>query len=230
MSAQPDPRAHRHPIFARCYARMSPGMERGGMAEYRAELLAGLAGEVIEVGAGNGLNFAHYPPQVTRVLAVEPEPYLRAAARANAEAAAVPIEVVDGVAERLPAADGAFDAAVCTLVLCSVRDQRAAIAEIRRVLRPNGELRFLEHVRAAGPGLRRVQALVDATFWPLLLGGCRTGRDTVAAIAGSAFAVEHRDFAFPETSIPIPAKPHVIGVARPLSDRVDGTHEGERHH
>lgn len=204
----------RHPIFARVYARMSSSIEREGGTDLRRRLLAGLRGRVIEVGAGNGLNFAHYPREVTGVLAIEPEPYLRDAALRSAEAAAVPVEVVDGIADHLPAGDGAFDAAVASLVLCSVPDQRTALREMRRVLRPAGQLRFFEHVRAETPGLRRVQRVVDATVWPLLLGGCHTGRDTVAAIAAAGFHVERVDrFRFPESGPTTPTIPHVLGVA-----------------
>ena len=141
-----------HPLFARYYARVSEAMETGGMAEYRRQALAGLTGTVIEIGAGNGLNFAHYPAGVTGVLAVEPDPYLRQAAEQQARQAPVPVEVRDGVAERLPVADDSFDAAVVTMVLCSVADQRAVLGEIHRVVRPGGQLRFLEHVQAGTPG------------------------------------------------------------------------------
>ena len=204
----------RHPLFARYYARVSPGMDAEGMVAYRQRALAGLAGSVIEVGAGNGLNFAHYPAEVTRVLAVEPDPYLRQIAGEHAGQATVAIEVSDGVAESLPGADGSFDAAVVTLVLCSVADQRAVLAEVRRVVRPGGELRFLEHVRADTPGLRRVQRVLDATIWPPLLGGCHVGRDTLTAIAGAGFIVTRSEaFRFPATQIPVPASPHVWGIA-----------------
>ncbi len=100
------------PVFARFYARISPVLDRAGAAAHRRRLLDGLTGAVIETGAGNGLNFRHYPRQVTRVLAVEPEPRLRDLARRAAAAAPVPVEVTDGAAEHLPAADGSFDAAV----------------------------------------------------------------------------------------------------------------------
>ena len=93
----------RHPVFARLYARASPGVERKGAAEHRAEMLAGIAGRVLELGAGNGLNFAHYPAAVAEVLAVEPEPYLRERATDAAAQAPVPITVVAGVADALPA-------------------------------------------------------------------------------------------------------------------------------
>jgi ubiquinone/menaquinone biosynthesis C-methylase UbiE len=189
-------------------------MDAGGMAEYRQRALAGLAGSVIEVGAGNGLNFPHYPPEVTRVLAVEPAPYLRSVASRAAARAGVGIEVKDGVAERLPAADGAFDAAVATLVLCTVADQRAAIREVHRVVRPGGELRFIEHVGAGTPGLCRVQHALDATVWPFFSGGCHVSRDTLSAIGGAGFAVTKSEaFRFPVTQIPMPASPHVWGIA-----------------
>jgi len=124
------------------------------------------------------------------------------------------VEVRDGVAESLPGTDGSFDAAVVTLVLCSVTDQRAVLAEVRRVVRPGGELRFLEHVRADTPGLRRVQRVLDATIWPPLLGGCHVGRDTLTAIAGAGFIVTRSEaFRFPATQIPVPASPHVWGIA-----------------
>jgi ubiquinone/menaquinone biosynthesis C-methylase UbiE len=206
MSAAPV----RHPIFARLYARLSPGAERKGGAEHRRELLAGVAGRVIEVGAGNGLNFDHYPAAVAEVVAVEPEPYLRARAAEAAERAPVPVRVVDGVADRLPADDASFDVAVASLVLCSVPDQAAALAEIRRVLRPGGELRFYEHVVSDRPRTARLQrALDDWQVWPRILGGCHGARDTAGAIEAAGFAIEH------SRRFPFSSLPHVIGVARP---------------
>ncbi|WP_405085813.1 methyltransferase domain-containing protein [Microbispora sp. NBC_01389] len=182
-----------HPLFARFYTWFSQVLDRRGLAGQREALLAGLSGRVIEVGAGNGLNFRHYPPSVTGVLAVEPEPRLRAAARRAAEAAPVRIEVGGGLAERLPAAGGRFDAAVVTFVLCSLPDPGAGLREIRRVLAPGGRLRFLEHVRAGGAGWARAQDLLDATVWPRLTGGCHTGRDSVAAIEAAGFTIESLD-------------------------------------
>jgi ubiquinone/menaquinone biosynthesis C-methylase UbiE len=204
-----------HPIFARFYEKLSVQMDRAGAAEHRRVLVAGLSGRVIEVGAGNGRMFAHYPPAVTEVLAVEPEPRLRAAAETAARSAPVPIRVVDGVADPLPAGDGEFDAAVTALVLCTVPDQRAALAEIRRVLRPGGELRFLEHVLAEQPGtLRRVQRLADATVWPLVAGGCHSARDTAAAITAAGFTLDelHR-FRFPPNGPTSPSSPLIRGSA-----------------
>jgi ubiquinone/menaquinone biosynthesis C-methylase UbiE len=205
----------RHPIFARVYEKLSVQMDRAGAADHRHTLVADLGGRVIEIGAGNGLMFAHYPATVIEVLAVEPEPRLRASAQAAARSAPVPIRVVDGLADALPAGDGEFDAAVTALVLCTVPDQQTALAEIRRVLRPGGQLRFLEHVRAEQPGaLRRAQKIADATVWPLLLGGCHTSRDTLAAITAAGFTLDHLDrFPFPPNGPTSPASPHVRGAA-----------------
>ena len=188
--------------------------EPAEIRRHRDELLAGLRGRVIEVGAGTGTNFAHYPPEVTDVLAVEPEARLRGLAEQAAAHAPVPVTVVDGVADRLPADDGAFDAAVVSLVLCSVPDQAAALRELHRVLRPGGRLHFWEHVRAGTPGLARVQRVLDATGWPFFGGGCHTGRDTAAAIAAAGFTVERLErFPWPETQIPVPTAPQILGVA-----------------
>src|SRR4051794_38754244 len=110
----------RHPMFARLWKRMTAGGESDEAIAHRTEMLAGLAGSVVEVGAGNGLNFEHYPDTVERIVAVEPEPILREAAVEVAGRASVPVEVVDGVAERIPAEDDSFDAGVACLMLCTV--------------------------------------------------------------------------------------------------------------
>lgn len=205
--------SHRHPLFARWYARASLHMEKG-VGTYREALVGGASGRVIEVGAGNGLNFAHYPASVTEVIAVEPEPHLRSIAEANAEQAAVPVKVVDGTAGDLPADDALFDVAVASLVLCSVPDQDQALAEIRRVLKPGGELRFFEHVQAGTPGRRRVQRALDATIWPWLVGGCHCGRDTRLAIERSGFTIDQIDeLTSADTSMTFPATPQILGTA-----------------
>lgn len=204
----------KHPIFARMYARVRPAVDREGAGEHRRRLLAGAAGRVVEIGAGDGGNFPHYPAEVVSVLAVEPEPYLRAQAREAAVRAPVPVEVVDGTAERLPAADASADVVVVSLVLCSVPDQQAALAEAARVLRPGGELRFYEHVAADGGRLETAQRLADATVWSLFMGGCHVHRDTAAAIEAAGFVIEEIDqFDFPANQ-PNPARPHILGRAR----------------
>ena len=209
-----DREPYRHPIFARCYTWLSEHSE-GRVGEYRRALVAGLSGRVVDVGAGNGLNFAHYPPEVEHVLAVEPEPHLRGVAQRKARTAAVRIDVVHGFAEALPADDQSCDAAVCSLVLCSVPDQAAALAEIRRVLRPGGQLRIFEHVRADTPGMARLQRLLDATVWPQLAGGCHTARDTVTAVERAGLTLEHIErFRLPESGIQSPVSSLVLGTAR----------------
>lgn len=203
------------PVFARGYSRLRPVMDSNGLADHRRELVAGLTGRVLEVGCGDGGNFAHYPPQVTSVVAVEPEPFLRARARRLAASAPVPVEVVEGRAERLPVADAGVDAAVVSLVLCSVAHPPAALAELYRVLRPEGQLRFLEHVAADRGGLRVVQRALDRTVWPLLVGGCHCSRDTQAAITASGFDIERvRRLRFPDSRFPTPTSPHILGSAR----------------
>jgi ubiquinone/menaquinone biosynthesis C-methylase UbiE len=204
-----------HPIFARFYAWMSPKMDEGGAIDYRRKLLAGLSGDVVEVGAGNGLNFAHYPPEVSSVLAVEPEAHLREIGVRNAARARVRIAVVDGLAERLPADDASADAVVFSLMLCSVADQGAVLREAYRVLRSGGEVRFLEHVRAEPGTLARVQRALDATIWPIVGGGCHTSRDTAAAVADAGFTIERLDrFRFPDVRLSMPTSPHILGMAR----------------
>ncbi|MDX3374774.1 class I SAM-dependent methyltransferase [Streptomyces sp. ME02-6991-2A] len=205
-----------HPVFARFYARLSVTADlKGGVAAYREELLAGLSGRVIEIGAGNGLNFAHYPGAVSEVVALEPERSLRQLAVRAGMRAEVPVDVVPGAAEALPVKSEAFDAAVASLVLCTVRDLPKALAEIRRVLRPGGELRFFEHGLAEGRALAAAQRTADRTVWPLLFGGCHTARDPLAAVEAAGFELgTYRRLRIPEKGPQFPSSPCVLGVAR----------------
>lgn len=203
-----------HPRFAKTYKKFAPRMDKAGASKHRDELLAGLSGRVLEVGAGTGLNFKRYPATVTEVLAVEPEPSLRAAATKAAAEASVPITVVDGVAGALPVEDSSFDAVVASLMLCSVGDLPKTLAEMRRALRPGGELRFYEHVRSSNRFFGVLQRGLDVV-WPHFAGGCHTSRDTEAAIRAARFEIENiRNFTFRPMLFAAPVAPHIIGVAR----------------
>jgi SAM-dependent methyltransferase len=201
----------RHPMFARLWMRMTAGGESDEAIAHRTEMLSGLTGSVIEVGAGNGLNFPHYPRTVERLVAVEPEPILRDRARELAADAPVPVEVLDGVAERIPAEDDSFDAGVACLMLCTV-DAPAALAELRRVIKPGGELRFYEHVVSESPRVATVQGVADH-LWTRLAGGCHLTRDTTAAIERAGFEIEACR-RFPFSPMPGPGLPHILGRAR----------------
>ncbi|OBI85540.1 methyltransferase domain-containing protein [Mycobacterium asiaticum] len=201
-----------NPFFARVWP-VFAAHEAESVRALRRENLAGLSGRVLEVGAGSGTNFAYYPDTVTQVVAVEPEPRLVAKARAAAADAPIPVEVTSVAAEEF--SDGeVFDAVVCSLVLCSVHDQVAVLRRLRALLRPGGELRFLEHIASAG-GRGRLQRLADATIWPRMLGNCHTHRDTERSIvdAGFEIAESRHEWTLPAW-VPLPVSELALGRAR----------------
>jgi ubiquinone/menaquinone biosynthesis C-methylase UbiE len=203
------------PRFARMYVKAAKTADRRGASDHRRRLLEGLAGTVVEVGAGNGLNFTHYPATVTQVIAIEPEPTLRAHAIEAAHGAAHPIRVLAGVADELPLEDASVDAAVVSLVLCSVPDQDRALAELHRVLRPGGELRFYEHVIPRCQPKRTLLQVADRSgLWPRIAGGCHPARDTGAAIERAGFRVEGSERIMFAASRFEPSIPFILGVAR----------------
>lgn len=166
---------------------------------------------MVEVGAGNGLNFKHYPAEVTEVVAVEPEPYLLEKARERTGEARAPVRLEQGDAYALPLADGEADAVVFSLVLCTIPDADRALREAHRVLRPGGEVRFYEHVVSRKPLFRGAQRGFSPV-WRKLGGGCNIHRDTVGAIERAGFSIDAlRRFAFKPALL---AAPHVIGTAR----------------
>lgn len=200
------------PSFGRNFARLGPRMDARGAAAHRRRLVAGAHGAVVEIGAGYGATFPHYPPAVTGVIALEPDPTLRALAVTAAGAAPVPVTVLDGVAEALPAADASVDVVVASLVLCSVAEPAAVLAEAVRILKPGGRLLFYEHVRST----HRLAALAEdllTPLWSRLAGGCHPNRDTTAAIVRAGLAVEDLErFGFAA----LPGNPplaHVLGSA-----------------
>jgi ubiquinone/menaquinone biosynthesis C-methylase UbiE len=183
--------------------------------ENRRRLLSGLQGRVIEIGCGDGRSFELYPPEVEHLLAVEPDSAARERALRAAADCPIAIEVVDGSGSRLPADDSSFDYAFSCWALCSVPDQAAALAEIRRVLKPGGELRFYEHVRSRNLIFRSLQRLVDRTFWPGMLGGCRTALDTERALVEAGFEIVELGRGFHSSSLlTLPSAPYVLGAAR----------------
>jgi ubiquinone/menaquinone biosynthesis C-methylase UbiE len=200
-------------IFARIYPTVAAASDARGGAEHRITLLRGLSGRVVEVGAGPGRNFAHYPKSVIEVVAVEPESTLRALAEHAASTASVPTRVVPGLADRLPCEDGSFDAGVASLLLCSVPDPGGALGELFRVIRSGGELRFYEHVRSERPVLFHTERAVDLV-WPRVAGGCHLSRDTLTAIAQAGFVVEsYQPISFACVASG-PRIRHILGSAR----------------
>jgi SAM-dependent methyltransferase len=203
-----------HPIISRLYVGQAKRADELGLGARRRDLLSTLSGRVVEIGAGTGANFAYYPAHVEVVVAYEPEPYLRTIAETAAADATVPVQVLDAPAERLPVEDESFDAAVASLVLCSVADPAKAIAELYRVLRPGGRLLFNEHVRSTSPRVARAQMTADRLGWPRVSGGCHLGRDTDGLMRSAGFEIESLDrysFRIPPLD---PPKPHIIGTAR----------------
>ncbi|MBC9723853.1 class I SAM-dependent methyltransferase [Streptomyces sp. TRM68367] len=204
----------KHPFFARLYPRINAFAEAHGGLDHRRELLADTEGCVVEVGAGTGANFAHYPAKVEKVIAVEPEPRLRKLATGAAAESSAPVDVREGRAEELPVPDGSVDGVVASLVLCSIADVPAALAEAARVLRPGGRLYFYEHIRSADPRFARKQRRINLV-WPLLAGGCNLDQDPERAIEEAGFTIEHaRHFDFLVNGRTTPSSPCVIGVAR----------------
>lgn len=174
--------------FAALYDRGLRATEEGGLREMRRELLAEASGRTIDLGAGTGANLDLYPQNVTEVVMAEPDPHMLKQLQTKAGGRAG-VEVVQASAQELPFADDSFDTAIFTLVLCTVPDPQAALAETARVLKPGGKLLFIEHVRSRDPSLARWQDRLEAP-WRFLGDGCHCNRDTAGTIAQSPFEVE----------------------------------------
>jgi SAM-dependent methyltransferase len=200
-----------NPFFARLWTAMS-GHETEEMRGLRRDNVTGIRGRVLEVGAGTGTNFAHYPPGVTEVVAIEPEPRLAARAREAAAHAPVPVTVtLDSIEDFEPGEP--FDAVVCSLVLCSVDDPDGVLRQVFSLLRPGGELRYLEHIAESG-ARAPLQKAADATVWPRLLGNCHTHRHTETTITAAGFLVEdaRRERLLPSW-VPLPVSELALGRA-----------------
>ena len=197
-------------LFAALYDTVGKGSEAAGLREERRQLLSQAEGATIEIGAGTGLNLEHYPAAVTRLVLVEPDSHMRRRLGRRVATLGRAAEVIDASAEKLPFPDGTFDTAVGTLVLCSVPDQQKALAEIARVLKPNGRLLFLEHVRSGDPKVARRQDRIRPLY---NLVGCNPNRDTLARIESSALTVESvRHGEVPKA--PKAERPLIVGTAR----------------
>ncbi len=157
-----------------------------GMDRYRTRAIEGLAGEVVEIGFGTGLNAPHYPPEVTRVWAVEPSLRSRDLARDRIRASATRIEHVGLDGQHLPLPDDSCDGALSTFTLCTIPDPQLALAEMRRVLRTGAELHFLEHGLAPDTSVARWQSRIEP-WQKRLAGGCHLTRDATDMITEAGF-------------------------------------------
>ena len=199
------------------YERLMRQSEAACLDRWRAELLQDLRGDVLEIGAGTGATLNHYPQAVTRLVLCEPDPHMQRKLRKRSKRPDV--EISEASIAALPLPTGAFDAVVSSLVLCSVPDQAAALAEIARVLKPGGRFVFLEHVAADGnPGRLKWQRRVEPV-WKRLMGNCHLTRRTEAAIAAAGLRIERIQRESIRKAMPI-LRPSIRGVARkPGGDR-----------
>lgn len=201
----------RNPFFARLWTVMS-AHETEALTKLRRENLDGLTGRVLEVGAGTGTNFAHYPGTVEEVVAVEPEELLLKHARAAAEQAPVPVRVSGTPIESLDD-PGPFDAVVCSLVLCTVNDADSVVQQLFSRLKSGGQLRYMEHVASTG-WRGSMQRVADATVWPRMFGNCHTHRETERTITAAGFEVDtaRRQWTLPRWA-PLPVAEFALGRA-----------------
>jgi len=200
-------------VFAAVYDRTMAAAEREGLGALRAELLAGARGRVLELGAGTGANLAHYPTGLDAVLLAEPEAPMARRLRPRAAGSGLPAEVLVAPAAALPVPDGSVDTVVCTLVLCTVPDVAAALAEVRRVLAPGGRLLFLEHVRHPDPRRARRQDIWNP-IQRRVAHGCNVNRPTGELIAAARFAL-HDVRQEPFRKAPSVVQPLLRGSATP---------------
>lgn len=206
VEARPLPCVQGHPWFAATYDILTSGIEQRVFGPLRAQVVGAASGQVLEIGAGTGANFQYYGSAVATVVATEPDPFMIAHARRCVRQLDRALVFVRCPGEALPFADASFDTAVATLVLCTVTDPAGALAEVRRVLKPEGAFHFLEHIRACG-----VAEYVQDLIMPIqsrLAAGCHPNRRTGEAIKAAGFTIvrleQHR----------LPLMPLILGVAQ----------------
>jgi ubiquinone/menaquinone biosynthesis C-methylase UbiE len=200
------------PLFARGYDRFTKAAEEAGLRDKRETLLARAQGRTLEIGAGTGLNLELYPDSVTELVLTEPDEHMRRQLEAKLGGFRRQVDVAAAGAERLPFPDSSFDTVVATLVFCTIPDPDAALREVARVLKPEGRLLFLEHVRAENSGTARWQDRLERP-WGWIGRGCHPNRDTLASIEASQLEVADvgRD-RFPKA--PPIVRPMIVGEAR----------------
>jgi len=198
--------------FSAFYDRGFKATEEAGLRDMRRELLSQARGRVVELGAGTGLNLDLYPDSVEKLTLTEPDPHMTKQLRGKVAEHSRPVDVLEAPAEELPVPDESVDTVVVTLVLCTVPDQAAALREIHRILKPDGQFLFLEHVRANDPRLARWQDRLESP-WRFLGDGCHCNRDTVSAISAAGFELGEVERDELPKAPPI-VKPLVRGSAR----------------
>ncbi len=204
-----------HKWFTAFYDRMNTSHEKSFLADVRRDLVGGLRGRILEIGVGTGANFPYYRAGA-EVTAIEPDPYMLLRAERTAREATVPIELLQIPAEDLPFPDGGFDHVVSTLVMCSVRDPGRVLSEIRRVLKPEGQFGFYEHVRYQNT-LGGLSQDVITPLWKQFGAGCHPNRDLVRALGEAGFEIRSSSLSKPTSawSYMVFSRPHLRAVAVP---------------
>ncbi len=200
-------------VFAAIYDPVLWAGELAGLRAGRRDLLRHARGRTLELGSGTGLNVPHYPDDLAELILTEPAAPMRKRLAKTISAQKRNATVSDATAERLLCADASVDTVVSTLLLCTVDDPRAVLGEIRRVLKPDGRLLFLEHVRAESARLAAWQDRLERP-WRRFAEGCRCNRATIELIEATGFTIEDRDEATWRVMPPI-VRPIVSGIARP---------------
>jgi ubiquinone/menaquinone biosynthesis C-methylase UbiE len=199
-------------FFAWSYDRLMHASEEACLTNWRRELLRNASGDVLEIGAGTGINLQHYPPSLRRLVLAEPDPFMRARLDRRLRLSGRPAEISDATASSLPFPNASFDTTVSTLVLCSVPDPERTLREVGRVLRPGGRFIFLEHVAADDrPDRLKWQRRIEP-IWRRILGNCHLTRRTGESIRAAGFQVETETRASIRKAAPV-ARPSIRGVA-----------------
>ncbi|MBJ7458515.1 MAG: class I SAM-dependent methyltransferase [Thermoleophilaceae bacterium] len=193
-------------LFASQYDRFLAAAERDGLSARRERLLERARGRVLEIGAGTGLNLGHYPDTLDRLVLTEPSGPMATRLKERAAATHLACEIVSAPAEKLPFEDDSFDTVVSTLVLCTVPDQEATLAELRRVLAPGGALLLMEHVRSDSAATAKWQDRLERP-WRWYGNGCRCNRDTVSTVEAAGFTWDELEHG---------RVPHAPPIVRPL--------------